>query len=720
MSWRTAIFRSRMTWGILSLVLPGALLVYELSEATANTSLFSEHYPRLLAIGALVSAALMVLISWQLWKMFRTIHQGRFGSRLTVKLVMMFVLMAVLPGTLVYGVSFKFLSNSIESWFDVNVDHALNAGLHLGRTTFDTLLDDLEQKGQIMAQQMSNASALEEATLLNHLREQVNVPEAALFSKSGRVLAFSTTSSSVLAPPSLPLGSSFLHQLRAQHPYRVVDNIPGRGLCLRVIVPVNRLSWSEDLRALQLVQPVPTDLTNDAESVEAAWRGYQELLLARTGLKRIYGLNLTLVLLLTLLSAMSVAIVISERLGAPLFKLAEGTRFVSEGDFTRVMPVTSKDEFGVLTESFNTMTRRLREADEAQALNQEKLAAAKQYQESILSHLSAGVIVLGENRSMKNANHSADFILSVPLKVLVGLALTHWPERLPQLKTLADFLLEQFELHRDQSWESDFEYAMEGGVRRLHIRSNPLFDQQQQDWVLVIDDISDLVQAQREAAWAEVARRLAHEIRNPLTPIQLAAERMKLKLQDRLSAQDAELLQRSTDTIVNQVDALKSMVNDFGEYARSSRVAMKPLDLNALVQEVMVLYEDQGEHLSVKLESDLPLVSGDATRLRQVIHNLMQNALDAQQEQGHGHVTLATEHQAGGVMLSVTDQGPGFSDEVMSRAFEPYVTTKARGTGLGLAIVKKIVEEHQGRIQIANVAGGGARITLWLPVREEA
>jgi nitrogen fixation/metabolism regulation signal transduction histidine kinase len=247
-----------------------------------------------------------------------------------------------------------------------------------------------------------------------------------------------------------------------------------------------------------------------------------------------------------------------------------------------------------------------------------------------------------------------------------------------------------------------------------------LFDQERQDTVLVIDDISDLVQAQREAAWAEVARRLAHEIRNPLTPIQLSAERMRLKLQDRLSAADAELLQRSTDTIVNQVDALKSMVNDFGEYARSARTALKPLDLNALVQEVMVLYEDQGDRLNLKLQPGLPKIQGDATRLRQVIHNLMQNALDAQQEQLEGRVTVATERNDDWVVFTVTDQGPGFSEEVMSRAFEPYVTTKARGTGLGLAIVKKIVEEHQGRIQIANVEGGGARITLTLPVDEES
>jgi nitrogen fixation/metabolism regulation signal transduction histidine kinase len=709
-----------MTWILLMLLVPGAFLVYQLSEATANTSLFAENYPRLLAVGALVSVALMVLITWQLWKMFRTIRQGRFGSRLTIKLVVLFVLMAVLPGTLVYGVSFKFLSNSIESWFDVNVDRALSAGLHLGRTTFDTLLDDLEQKGQMMAQQMSDASALEEAPLLNYLRGQLNVQEAALFSKSGQVLAFSASSASLLAPPSLPLGTSFLHQLRAQHAYRVVDNIPGRGLCLRVVVPVNRLTWAEDLRALQLVQPISHDLTSDAESVEAAWRGYQELLLARTGLKRIYGLNLSLVLLLTLLSAMSVAIIISERLGAPLSKLAEGTRYISEGDFTRVMPVDSKDEFGVLTESFNTMTRRLRETDEARAQVQERLADAKKYQESILSHLSAGVMVLDETLALKSANYSASFMLNAPLNVLENLALVHWMERLPQLKALADFLRTQFDENRAQSWEADFEYSTEGGVRRLHLRSNPLFDQERQDTVLVIDDISDLVQAQREAAWAEVARRLAHEIRNPLTPIQLSAERMRLKLQDRLSAADAELLQRSTDTIVNQVDALKSMVNDFGEYARSARTALKPLDLNALVQEVMVLYEDQGDRLNLKLQPGLPKIQGDATRLRQVIHNLMQNALDAQQEQLEGRVTVATERNDDWVVFTVTDQGPGFSEEVMSRAFEPYVTTKARGTGLGLAIVKKIVEEHQGRIQIANVEGGGARITLTLPVDEES
>ncbi len=278
----------RMGWVLAIGVLAGGGLLYLLSAATANTSLFAEHYPRLLALGAGVSGALFLLIVYQLWMLYRKVRDRVFGSKLTVKLVVLFALMAVLPGTLVYGVSVKFLSNSIESWFDVNVDKALSSGLDLGRTTFDSLLNDLAQKGANMSSQLSDASALEEGTLLNHLREQYSVQEATLFSKSGTVLSFSSALNDALMPDALPTGGSVIHQIRSQRPYKVVETIPGKGLFLRVVVPVNRLSYTEDLRALQLMQPVSKDLAADADSVEAAYRGYQELLLARTGLKRIF------------------------------------------------------------------------------------------------------------------------------------------------------------------------------------------------------------------------------------------------------------------------------------------------------------------------------------------------------------------------------------------------------------------------------------------------
>ncbi len=705
-----------MKWAIAVAVFAGSMLLYVLSEATANTSLFSEHYPRLLAWGAGVAMALVGLISFQLWTLYKKLRDKVFGSKLTLKLIVIFALMAVLPGTLVYGVSVKFLSNSIESWFDVNVDSALTAGLNLGRTTFDSLLNDLAQKGEAMSSELSDASALDETTLLYHLREQFGVQEATLFSKSGAVLAFSSALNNALIPDALPISSSITHQIRSLRAYKMVETIPGKGLYLRVVLPVNRLSFSEDLRALQLMQPVSRELATDADSVEAAYRGYQELLLARTGLKRIYGLNLTLALLVTLLTAIAMAFVISERLGAPLGALAESTRAIGAGDYSKMTPVNSDDELGVLTRSFNTMTQQLRETSAARLKYQEQLATAKAYQESILSNLSTGVIVFDGNFHLKSANLSANQMLGV--ERVHGAALEHWGDQAPDLLPVAQHLSSRFHQSGDAAWEGDADYLSSNGKRKFHFRGTRLPGEPGGDYVLVFDDITQMVQTQRDAAWGEVARRLAHEIKNPLTPIQLAAERMRLKLGEKLPTAESDILERSTATIINQVDALKNMVNDFSEYARSSKLTARSLDLNHLIREVLVLYETMGTEIEVRLGDNLPLIDGDATRLRQVIHNLVQNALDALQDQPAPRVVVATEAQAEGIRLSVSDNGHGFSEELLGRIFEPYVTTKSKGTGLGLPIVKKIVEEHHGKIEVSNLASRGAQISIVFPLSE--
>ncbi len=705
-----------MKWAVALAVLAGGALLYILSEATSNTSLFSEHYPRLLALGAGVALGLMGLISVQLWTLYRKLRGQVFGSKLTLKLIVIFALMAVLPGTLVYGVSVKFLSNSIESWFDVNVDSALSAGLDLGRTTFDSLLNDLAHKGDAMSAELSDASALDETTLLYNLRDQFGVQEATLFSKSGAVLAFSSSLNDAMVPDALPINSSIIHQIRSLRPYKMVETIPGKGLYLRVVVPVNRLSFAEDLRALQLMQPVSRELAADADSVEAAYRGYQELLLARTGLKRIYGLNLTLALLLTLLTAIALAFVISERMGAPLGALAESTRAIGAGDYTKMMPVISDDELGVLTRSFNTMTSQLSEASAERLRDQEKLTAAKAYQESILSNLSTGVIVFDSAFHLKSANLSANQMLGVDR--VQGVRLEDWGRSVPELLPIAQHLANRFRQAEDSAWEGDADYQSGSGKRKFHFRGNRLPEERGGDYVLVFDDITQMVQAQRDAAWGEVARRLAHEIKNPLTPIQLAAERLRFKLSEKLPQADADILERSTATIVNQVDALKNMVNDFSEYARSSKLTTRSLDLNRLIREILVLYEAMGEKIEVRLEDPLPLVDGDVTRLRQVIHNLVQNAFDALQGCPDPRVVVATSRREDGVLLSVSDNGHGFSEELLGRIFEPYVTTKSKGTGLGLPIVKKIVEEHHGKIAVSNLEQGGAEISILFPYPE--
>jgi nitrogen fixation/metabolism regulation signal transduction histidine kinase len=373
-----------------------------------------------------------------------------------------------------------------------------------------------------------------------------------------------------------------------------------------------------------------------------------------------------------------------------------------------------------LTQSFNTMTRRLAEASEQVARNQQQLENAKSYLESILSKLTAGVLAFDERFMLRTANSSAAEILQVKFSDLRGLKLQDWGVAVPELKLIAQAIVKEFMSAGVKTWEKQYEFAGKHGECTLLMRGTRLPANIDSGYVVVFDDITHLIQAQRDAAWGEVARRLAHEIKNPLTPIQLSAERLQLKLADKLAGPEATMLTRATNTIVNQVSALKSMVDDFSEYARASRMSAQTLDLNALIREVLVLYETMGARVSLELDGDLPKINGDVKLLRQVLHNLMQNALDALAEVDNPSILIKTEHSSSGVRLSISDNGSGFEEALLSRVFEPYVTTKPKGTGLGLAIVKKIVDEHHGRIEVANVKPRGANVSIELPLAEAA
>jgi PAS domain S-box-containing protein len=695
----------------------GVALLYLLAQATANTQLFSQHYYWLLGLGGVLALGLLGLIGYQLVVLRRKIKARLFGSKLTVKLVLVFALMALIPGALVYLVSVQFLARSIESWFNVRVDSALEGGLNLGRSALDSSLRDLNQKAEAMALLVVDKSAGGEAQLLNRLREQYGIEEVTLFNQRGQIIAFSSIQPRGLLP-DVP-NAVVLRQVRQQQPYRVIESIPERGLYLRVVVPVNVLSLAEDIRVLQVLQRVAPELARDAEIVQAGYSDYRVLTASRLGLKRIFGLTLTLALLLTLLSAIALAFVISERLSAPLGLLAESTRAIAKGDYSKVNPVKSRDEFGVLTQSFNVMTRQLADASDAVVRREQQLENAKSYLESILGNLSAGVLAFDERFYLRTINGAASQILGVKAEDLRGLKLDEWGHQTPALDVFAAQVLRQFRA-TGKPWETQMDHAVSGATRTLHLRGSRLPASVDGGFVVVFDDITHLIQAQRDAAWGEVARRLAHEIKNPLTPIQLSAERLQFKLQDKLPASEAQMLRRSTETIVNQVTALKSMVNDFSEYAKTTRMTLQPLRLNDLVQEVLLLYESMGVKIATQLAPDLPCARGDVTLLRQVLHNLMQNALDALSGVADAQIVVRTQLVDEGVLLSVSDNGSGFSEPLLSRAFEPYVTTKPKGTGLGLAIVKKIVDEHAGHVQVANVHPHGAAVNIVLPLAEAA
>ena len=691
----------------------GAVTLYLLATASANTALFAQHYPMLLALNGGLAVCLTALLGYQLYSLRQKLKAGVFGSKLTLRLVLLFTLVAVLPGVLVYGVSVQFVARSIESWFDVRVEKALEGGLNLGRTTLDNLLKDLRTKADTMAASLSVRPAAEHLAALNMLREQAGVQEATLFTPRGKVIAYAGSERTGLMP-DLP-GPNVLRQLRQQQTFSAVEAIPDKGLYLRVLVTVNTISLAEDMRVLQLLQRVPEQLALDAETVQTGQREYQELLLARTGLKRLYGLTLTLTLLLALLTALSLAFVMSERLSAPLSFLVEGTRAVAQGDFSQRETVASSDELGVLTQSFNAMRQQLAEARATAERNQAQLTDAHTYVQSILANLSAGVLAFDETLRLRSFNHSAGAILDTEFAQLSGIELARWHELLPALKELAAEVETAFRTGAGTEWAKQIERAGKGGNQMLLLRGTRLPASSGTGFVVVFDDITHVLQAQRDAAWTEVARRLAHEIKNPLTPIQLSAERLQHKLAAKLGLADADMLKRSTQTIVNQVSALKNMVEAFRQYARMPEPTRQELDFNDLVREVLMLYESLAGRLQVELAPDLPRMVGDPAQLRQVIHNLLQNAEDALADAENPCIVVRTQAQAGGLWVTISDNGSGFPHELMQRIFEPYVTTKPKGTGLGLVIVKKIIEEHGGSVEIANVAPHGARVTLNFP-----
>jgi len=712
---KPALPRAAVRYALILCVGLVAIALFLVVSSSANPALFAERYPWLLALNGVVAAMLTALVVYQVVTLRRKLKAGVFGAKLTLRLVLLFALMAMLPGALIYGMSVTFLARSIESWFQVPVDKALEGGINLGRGALDGMLKDLNAKADTMALAFSIRAPAEHFAALNALREQAGVREATLFSESGRVLAFSGDESVGLMP-ELP-GAAALKQLRANRSYGAIEALPDKGLYLRVLVPVVSVSLTDELRVLQLLQPVPAQLAQDAEAVQRGYREYQELTLSRRGLKRLYGLTLTLTLLLALLSALALAFVLSDRLSAPLGLLVEGTRAVASGDYSQRPAVASRDEIGLLTQSFNSMTQQLADARAQAERHQAALTQAKAYLESLLANLSAGVLAFDEELNLRAANRSAGAILGIEFAPLVGGAAARWPAIAPGVTELGQEIAATFERAGAAQWERQVERPLRDRTQLLLLRGTRLPSGAEGGCVVVFDDITHLAEAQRAAAWAEVARRLAHEIRNPLTPIQLSAERLQAKLAGRLSGADAEMLERSTQTIVNQVAALKSMVDAFSQYARMPESSMRELDLNALTREVLTLYESSlGGSVRLDLAPQLPAVVGDAAQLRQVIHNLLQNAQDALTGTPEPRITIATGAEGGAVHLTVIDNGCGFPEQVIQRAFEPYVTTKPRGTGLGLAIVKKIVEEHGGTAALANVAPRGARIVIQLPV----
>jgi len=717
---------SRWLWIASLAATIGAALVltFLLAIATNNRQLYERHYGWLVGVNVVIAVLLMVVIAGAALRLAAQVARGRFGSRLLLRLALIFGVVGVLPGVLVYTVSYQFVSRSIESWFDVRVEGALEAGLNLGRGTLDALVADVAAQTRVAAERVGESRDRQTPLALERLREQLSAQDVALLGPGGQVLA-SAGAGATLAPerptPSL---------LREARTSRVstqlegLDDDPGNPRAsgaappaqprVRVLalVPSTGFTLGNEDRFLMVSQLLPATLASNALAVQGAYREYQQRSLAREGLRKMYIGTLTLTLIMAVFGAVLLAVTFGNRLARPLLLLADGVREVARGDLSPKPVFESHDELGGLTRSFAQMTQELADARQMVEKTVAELEGARTRLQTILDNMSAGVIVLDAEDRIESLNPGATRILRLPLQAYLRRALGEVPglegfdaalrKRFAQLEGGAE------SGERDQ-WQDSLELrtAPDREPVTLLARGALLPSGAR---LTVFDDITELVSAQRSEAWGEVARRLAHEIKNPLTPIQLSAERLRMKLEPKLAAGDQAMLVKSVGTIVDQVQAMKQLVNEFRDYARLPAAQLVPLDLSAMLAELVGLYGEAQEagRLRAELGEGLPLIEGDPSQLRQVVHNLVQNALDAVADRPDGLVRLRTEgvRDVDGswraVRLLVIDNGPGFSERVLKRAFEPYVTTKSRGTGLGLAVVKKIVDEHGARVRLVN------------------
>jgi len=732
---------------VLSLLLIAAFIM--MNAAAQNSALFGRLYSVLLLVNILGVVLLIALILLNLFHFAEQYRARVVGTRLTLRLLVMFVVLAVVPVSVVFYFSIQALNRGIDNWFDVRIERALDDALLLGRTALDAQRQDLVKTAQEIVVELETLPVRQkpgtdpsELSLLNALREQYSITELTLFTQDRRILASSSEANLEAGSlvPDRP-SDAMIAQVRQGLTYSNLDAIGKAGLRLRVVVPVQTRDVGAPMRVLQVLQALPPRYAKLGESVQSAFAEYEKLVYLRGPLKFGFTLTLSLIALLTLLIAVWAAIFFARRLATPIRELAEATHAVAQGDYQKQIPVTSHDEIGILVESFNDMTRRIHRAQLQSKRSQQEAEIQRAYLETVLGHLSSGVLTFNQHLLLRTHNPAAAQILGADLRAGERKPLAWLAENYPALQPLIE-AVEQAAAAGQDEWQVQIELSVNNHRRTLMLRgtSLPSWREKRGAYVVVFDDITTLIQAQREAAWGEVARRMAHEIKNPLTPIQLSAERIRHKYLRQVPEEERDALERATRTIIEQVDSLKTMVNDFSEYARSAQMQSRPVDLNDLIRDVVELYKNSRgagvvplhrgtrtgkgkttRAVTTKLDLDehLPRIPADPGRLRQVLHNLLLNARDALTNTPRPVIRLGTrvagENHHRFVELTVQDNGPGFPGALLARLYEPYVTHKEKGTGLGLAIVKRIVEEHGGGIRAYNLKEGGACIVIRLP-----
>ena len=709
---------------VLSLLLLTALLL--LSFAAQNEARLTELFAPLLIINLAGIALLFILCIASIIKLIRQIRAHVIGSRLTLRIVLLFVILAFLPLSAVYYISIQFLSRGIDSWFDVRIEQAMEDAVLLGQVSLKSLKETQVETLRLYVPELASMTeSLEIIRLLEIIRSDEGYRETSLFRQNGQIIASSSADSGTLLPdqPAERVLSTVLNSGVYAERETALD---GSGI-LRMVIPVPSMLVGGGMRYLQAIQPIPLRFANLEQSINAAIGEYDRLVYLRGPLKFSFILTLSLVSLMTLLLAVWTATFAARRLAAPLEELAKGTQAVADGDYSKRLPVKSRDELGILIRSFNRMTTQISRARENAIISQKKLADQHTYLETVLEHLSSGVLSFDSEQCLRTYNNRAGEILGI--EELSILNRQHVDALGAPHDGLAD-LFTKFKavmLGKKREWQEEITLFASQGRQVLLCRGTQLPGEggNSGGFVFVFDDVTTLIQAQRDAAWGEVARRLAHEIKNPLTPIQLSAERIRHKYLNQLDGNDTQTLDRATRTISEQVDSMKDMVNAFSNYAQPVTMNLNSVDMNRLIYDVIELHRDHTRSVEfvLNLDPSLPEMMLDSGRMRQVFNNLIGNALQAVQNKDDARLVVETKltmDRDGStriVQTAITDNGPGIDANLIEKVFEPYITNKEKGTGLGLAIVKKIIEEHGGAIWAANIPGNGACMKFKLPVR---
>ena len=712
---------SRLLGPGFTLLLSAFLLIASvlLSRAAGNDELFGDFYSALILLNVIGISLLALMSAFQIWRLIGQFRARVLGSRLTLRFVGTFAVLALIPLAVVYYFAVQFLSRGIDSWFDVQIEQALDDALLLGRSSLESIKLDVVDQLRDDADNIQRAeSNFEVFQLLDELRQANDFEEMSLHSMSGEILA-SSSRDSISLIPDVP-DERVIRQLRQGKVYSEIEPIAGGGLQLRVAIRMAGRQVGEIGRVLQILNPLPLRYSRLAESVESASAEYEKLQYLRRPLTFSFVLTLSLVTLMTLLIALLIAIYLARRLVAPLRDLAEGTQAVAQGDYGKQLPVTSGDELGVLVSSFNRMTQEISSAQTAVRNSQFEAEKQSAYLETVLAHLSSGVMSFDGARQLRTHNAAAERILHTLLGTFVESSIAEMIKALPTVEPLLN-MIDQGISDDVSEWQKEISINSPLGQQTLVCSGTKLSGAETESGcVVVFDDATTLIKAQRDAAWGEVARRLAHEIKNPLTPIQLSAERIRRRYLDKVEKDDREILDRATRTIAQQVESMKSMVNAFSDYAQPVISRPRRLDINTLIRDITELHV---AHLTrirflFDLADDLPLVMTDPAGIRQVLNNLIINASDALGDKG-GELKLRTRIDPvkdNLLVLELQDNGPGFPAELLDRIFEPYVTTKTSGSGLGLPISRRIIEENSGTMRAANLPKGGAVVIIQLPV----